>query len=124
MTENDGQIVGGDTRPGFVDRRLAVFAHDLENVIKVNRMLGFLLVTGDLGIGKKVSQQLAHALRTFGDEFDAGFSFVIELASVALEQQLRIARNHAQRLLQVMAGGEGELIQVLIGAEQRFIGET
>ena len=42
----------------------------------------------------------------------------VELAPVAPRQELRVAGHHAQRLLQVVRGHVGELLQLAVGARQ------
>ena len=46
------------------------------------------------------------------------FGLLVELALVALRQQLRVARDHPQRLLQVVRGDVGELLQLPVRALQ------
>ena len=61
-------------------------------------------------------------------EADELVGVVVELALVAARQQLRVARHHAQRLLQVVRGDVGELLElgvrarqlVLLGAQRRL----
>ena len=91
----------------------------LENQIEVNSLNAPAApVHRELRIGKQVREQFAHALRAFGDELDASRGFAVELAPIAFHEELRVAGDHPQRFLQIVAGGEGELIEILVHALQ------
>src|SRR5579862_3374262 len=120
ITGYRGQAIAGDDRLVFLDPDFAVFEGLLENPVEIDRLNSFL-VTSQLRVGQQVGEQFPHALRAFGDEFDARRGFAVELAAIAIHQELRIAGDHPQRLLQIVAGRKSELIQVFIGAKQRRV---
>jgi hypothetical protein len=53
---------------------------------------------------------------------DVSLGFGINLLSEVPFQQLRIDRDSAQRLAEIVAGGVGELLQIVIGSAERMIG--
>ena len=118
MRLKSGQPVPGDGRSGFIDGGRAYNECFLENQIEVNSLNWLLLSIGQLRIGKQVREQFAHALRALGDELDASSGFAVELAAIALHEELRVASDHPQRFLQIVAGGEGELTEILVHALQ------
>ena len=70
------------------------------------------------GEGQQVVDQLLHALGAVDGELDVLVGPLVELPLVAALEQLAEARHLAQRLLQVVGGDVGELLQVGVGAGQ------
>ena len=75
-----------------------------------------------LRIGQQVLQQLSirWAPPTMKEMYSSA-SASSRLPILAL-QHLAVERDHAQRLLQIVAGGIGELVQIVVGLPQRFVG--
>ena len=61
-------------------------------------------------------------LRPADDEGDVLIRFRVQLVGVLSLQHLAVERHHAQRLLQIVTGGIRELIQIVVGLPQRFVG--
>ena len=72
----------------------------------------------DPGERQQVVDQPLHPLRAVDREGDVLVGPLVELAGVAALQQLAEAGHLAQRLLQVVRGHVGELLQVAVGAGQ------
>ena len=66
--------------------------------------------------GQQVVDQVLHPPRAVDGEADVLVGARVELASVALLEQLAEARDLAQRLLQVVRGDVGELLELGVGA--------
>ena len=74
--------------------------------------------TGRPAEREQVVDQHLHALGAVDGELDVLVGPRVELAAVALLQQLAEARDLAQRLLQVVRGDVGELLELGVGALQ------
>ena len=67
---------------------------------------------------EQVVDQRLHPLRAVDGEVDVLVGALVELAAVARLQRLAEARDLAQRLLQVVGGDVGELLELGVGARQ------
>ncbi len=67
---------------------------------------------------EQVVDQLLHPLGAVDRERDVAVGALVELALVAALEHLGEARDLAQRLLQVVRGDVGELLELLVGALQ------
>ena len=72
----------------------------------------------DARIGQQVLDQALHAAGAVDGEGDELVGVGVQPSLVASRQQLRVARHHAQRLLQIVRGDVGELAQFLVRAVQ------
>src|SRR5262245_26029005 len=45
----------------------------------------------------------------------------MQISAVALQEELGVAGDHSQRLLQIVTGGKCELVQILVGAEKFLV---
>ena len=66
--------------------------------------------------GQQILNQGLHAQSSLAGIADEFVGVLVEFAAIALRKQLRIGRDHAQRLLQVMRCHISELFQVRVGA--------
>ena len=71
---------------------------------------------------QQVVDQVLHAPRAVDGEADVLVGARVELAAVALLEQLAEARDLAQRLLEVVRGDVGELLELGVGAPQVGLG--
>ena len=71
---------------------------------------------------EQVVDQVLHPPRAVDGEADVLVGALVELAAVALLEQLAEARDLAQRLLQVVRGDVGELLELGVGALEVFLG--
>jgi hypothetical protein len=74
----------------------------------------------DARIGEQVLDQLLHARGAVDDEAHELGRIALQALAVAALEELRVARDRAQRLLQVVRGDRGELLQLRVGALQLF----
>ena len=101
----------------LLDGDLEVLQHALEDLGAISRpeRLG---ARPDPRVGQQIVDQRLHPGGAFHRERNELASIGVELILVAALQQLGVAGDHAQRLLQVMRGHGGELFQFLVGAFQ------
>ena len=78
-----------------------------------------LRLGGDARIGQDVVDHALHAHGTVDRESHEFPGIGIELVGQTLLQQLHVADDHAQGLLQVVRGNIGELLEFRVGARQR-----
>jgi hypothetical protein len=64
--------------------------------------------------------QALHARGPIDRVMNVFVGILVQLSVVALGQQLGVGRHHAQRLLQIMRGHVGKLLQIAIGAGEFF----
>src|SRR2546423_860188 len=106
-----------DLRPGVVDGRLQVRQGPVEGLVAVDRHEN-LGGPADPGEGQQVVDQRLHALGAVDGELDVLIGPLVELALVAALEELAEAGHLPERLLEVMGGDVGELLQVGVGAGQ------
>ena len=70
----------------------------------------------DAGELEQVVDQVLHPAGAVDGELDVAVGALVELARVAPLEHLGEARDLAQRLLQVVRGDVGELLELLVGA--------
>src|SRR5574341_1244391 len=80
-----------------------------------------LALGADARVGEQVLDQLLHARGAVDDVGHELARVALEAALVAPAEELRIARHHAQRLLQVVRGDVGELLQLRVASFQLFV---
>src|SRR5580698_8328622 len=102
------QTVGSDDGAALFDGRTQVLNHLLINRTEVDDFSQLLPIRSELRIGEQVIEQVPHAFGALGNVAYAQSGLIVETASVAFEQKLRVVRDHAQRFLQIMAGRIGE----------------
>ena len=68
------------------------------------------------GVGQQVADQAGHPLGPVHGVGDVLVGLGIHLSPIAIAQQLQVAGDHPQRLLEIVRGHVGELLQVLVGA--------
>ena len=76
----------------------------------------------DARVGEQIVDQALHALGAVDGEADELVGVLVQLALVAPRQQLHVAGHHAQRLLQVVRGHVGELLELGVRARQLLLG--
>ena len=81
------------------------------------RALGHL-ASARAGVGQQVVDQPLHPRGPVGGEGDVLVGLGVQLSLAAVLQQAHEPGHHPQRLLQVVRGHVGELLQVLVGAGQ------
>src|SRR5699024_10858830 len=84
---------------------------------------GEILGPADPGKGQQVVDEGLHTLGALDGEVDVGVGTFVELPLVTALQQLTETRHLTQRLLQVVRGHVGELLQFQVGTAQ-FLGLT
>ncbi len=109
------QPVIGDPRVTFVDRDLEPVEHVLQHDIR-SYDLGCFGLRVDAGIGEQILDKLLHALGALDGIGDVFLGLLVDFALVMLGQQFSVARDHAQRLLQVMRRDISELLQIGVRA--------
>ena len=75
----------------------------------------------DFRKGQQVRQQLSHARGASHDVIHKHRRVFVARAIVSLDQELRVGGDHAQRLLQVVAGYEREAFEILVGTRQLVV---
>ncbi len=75
----------------------------------------------DARVLQQVVNQLLHPFGAVDGEADELLRVAVELVLVALGQELRVVRDHAQRLLKIVGGHVGELLQLLVRSRE-FLG--
>ena len=114
------QRVAGDARGRLVDRRLEVGNRARQRLLQLHRLE--ILVSGaDPRVGEQVLDQLLHARRAVHDVAHELARVGSELVAVAPAEKLRVARYHAQRLLQVVRGDVRELLQLRVAALELLV---
>src|ERR1700691_4886495 len=117
--------VGGDLRKRPALDRVAAFGylalqigeHGLQRV-GGPEIFRISALAPDTGIAQQIVDQALHTIGAFNGEADELVGVAVELVLVAALQQLAIARHHAQRLLQIVRGHIGELLEFGVGALQ------
>src|ERR1035437_3423057 len=113
------QIALPDRSAGLLDERAKVQADRLSHVCQVDRD-----ETSSLGADSRVSEQIVdealHSTRAVHREADVLVGFIAQGVAVFPFEKTHEPRHHPQRLLQIVAGDVGELLQVGIGASQLF----
>ena len=106
MTAPAGSIDPAEVGDGLIHEQVGV--HDLAGGIRA----------ADPGEREQVVDQHLHALGPVHGEVDVLVGALVELAAVALLEQLAERRHLAERLLQVVRGHVGELLQLGVRAGQ------
>src|SRR5260221_3708868 len=110
-----GQRVPGHRCARLLDGAAQVADRLVERWLHLDRQ-ELLAAGADARVGKQVLDQLLHARGDLDHEAHDLLGVAVEPVAVATLYQLRIARHHAQRLLQVVRGDVGELLELGIGA--------
>ena len=128
--QEPGVAVDGRQRPfdrdgglALLDRPRQVRAHALDEQPAVDVDVR-LLHAPDARERQQVVDQVLHAGRAVDGEPDVLVGARVELPAVALLQQLAEARDLAQRLLEVVRGDVGELLELGVGAAQVGLGHA
>src|SRR5262249_15896484 len=85
----------------FLDRLVERDEGAVENLLAMDRLEGFAL-SADAGIGQECVDKRLHALDTRDGVIDEVVGVGVELALVPAREQLRIARHHSERLLEIV----------------------
>ena len=106
-----GQIVDRDARAALFDRHAQILERVLHDRVAIGRRerLG---LRAEPRVGEQIIDQRLHALGAVDRITDELVGVGVELAPVALRDQLQVARNHAQRLLHVVRRDVGELLEL------------
>src|SRR4051812_3309979 len=115
-----GQRVPGHGGARLLDRRAQVGERATQRRLQLDPR-HFLAAGADARVGEQVLDQLLHARRAVDHVAHELLGLVVELVAVAAHHQLRIAADHAQRLLQVVRGDVRELFQLGVGALQLLV---
>jgi hypothetical protein len=111
------QIVVDDQRLALLDGGREVPDRLAQGGVRIGR-LDRLAARPDPGVGQQVVDLPLQADGAVHRVADVLLGLVVELLSVTLGQELRVARDHPQRLLQVVRGDVGELLEFLVGARE------
>jgi hypothetical protein len=103
VTAHGRERVVAHDRAGFVEGELQVRQGAVERGAHVGRDEG-RTPGADPRVDQQVLDQLLHAMRPIHGVADEFVGVRVQLALVALSQQLDEARHHAERLLQVVRG--------------------
>src|SRR6185437_12306579 len=104
-------------RPRLIDRNAQIGAHLPQYGFAVHRLQS-AGVRFDPRVLQQIVDQFLHTGRAVYRVTDELIGVAVEPAGVAPLQELRVAGDHPQRLLQVVAGDVGELLQSGIGAAE------
>ena len=114
-----GQAVGDHLAARLLAARSASrAARLLDELARRRRARAARVMPADARELEQVVDQLLHPLGAVDRELDVAVGALVELARVAALEHLREARDLAQRLLQVVRGDVGELLELLVGALQ------
>src|SRR5947207_11340852 len=105
----------GDRRPALEDRAFVRAQHAFEDRVGIDRH-ALDLDAADARVPQQVVDQELHPLRAVDGGVDELVRGLVELASVAALQQLQVARDHPQRLAQVVRRDVGEVLQLGVDA--------
>src|SRR6266436_6395787 len=111
IAHNHWQPVTGYDRTGVLDAGFQVLQDPVQQHIAVRWRERFPLCSHTRK-GKQVVNQSLHAFGTINREVDEFAGLVVKLVVVALGEQLRKAGYRSQRLLQVVGGHIGKLLQL------------
>ena len=106
---------GGAASPRSRARASSGVLHELADVDE----LALALDAADPREGEQVVDQRLHALGAVDGEVDVLLAALVELPRVAALEHLAEARHLAQRLLEVVRGDVGELLELGVGALER-----
>ena len=112
-----GQVAALDGAAGLLERTGDVLGGPVDEPVEVHRLHRVALAT-HAREGEQVVDQHLHPLGAVAGELDVLVGALVELAGVAALQQLAEARHLAQRLLQVVRGDVGELLEVGVRARE------
>src|ERR1700676_2065763 len=110
VTSHRGQRPPSENGRALGDGRFEVVPYLANELVEVDELSGITRLAANLSVRKQVGEQLAHLFGAVRDEVQILQTGAGEMALVALPKELRKAHDHAQGLLQVVAGGEGELL--------------
>src|SRR5580692_632903 len=110
-----------DLRSALFDRHPQLPQHATHDVAHLPQA-GILGARPHAGVCQQVFNQVLHPPRPIHGEGDKLVGVRVELAFVALRQQLRITGDHAQWFLQIVRGHIGELLQLGVRALQVLFG--
>lgn len=114
------QRIAGNFRATTLDGKFEVLADFHYSTVEVDwREAGF---GADLGVGAKIVQQFVHAPGAVDDIGYEGRRLRSWFDEAATLQELRVHGDHAEGLLEVVAGDEGEAFQVRVGPGQIAVG--
>ena len=82
--------------------------------LSTRHRLGLLAVSPHAGIRQEILDQLRHPTYALQDEVNELVRLAVEFSLVSVPKQRHKTRYRPQRLLKVMAGDEGELLQVVV----------
>ncbi len=85
-------------------------------------MLWHVLLRADSREGQQVLDEPLHARGTGHSEVDELRGLAAKLIPIAVSQQLDVARDRAQRLLQIMRSHIGETFELFVRAPQLLLG--
>src|SRR5713226_9240325 len=104
IVRNDGVSV--------LDRKLQNLEHLFDNFGEVNACA--CAVTARAREQQQIVDELFHPHRAIDRKVDEVVGVGVELALVALLDELHVARDHPERLLQIMRSNIGELLQLRV----------
>ncbi len=111
------QRIARQLRAAFLQCRPQVDSRTLEYRLQLHRP-ELPAARADARVGEQVLDELLHARGAIDDVGHEFLGVAFQPVAVALAEQLRVACHHAQRLLQVVRGDVGELLEFGVGARQ------
>src|SRR6185503_2444023 len=120
VAHHRGQRIVRDRGAGLLDAGAQVEQRAAQRHLERHR-LELRTLGAYARVGEQVLDQLLHARRAVDDVGHELVRVLVELALVAAPEELGVARHHAQRLLQVVRGDIGELLELGVGALQLLV---
>src|SRR2546427_62363 len=114
---DSGQFVARHQGARLPDGNAQIRPHGAQHSVDVYR-LHRLSPGADARELQEVVDESLHPNRAVHREVDERASLVVELFTVATLEQLRVARDHAERFLQIVRRYVRELLQLLVAALQ------
>ena len=105
------QWIVADLGVALVDRRAEVGQDVAEHAARC-RPAEIDATAADARVGQQVVDQCLHPPRAVDRVADVAVGALVELATVAAREELGVADDHPQRLLEVVRGDVGELLEL------------
>ena len=118
---NGGYGVPGNHRAALLHRGLQVQEHLADDIDEIHCVAWPLRRGSGLGVSQQILEQHLHPPRAAHHIRDVLVGIGIQLSEILALQHLAVQCHHAKWLLQIVTGGVGELVQIVIGLTQGFV---